>query len=84
VLIVDWPFLLSGWQLRLRACPIQSRIRRCVKRFRLPRGSEALIGPRCIGGEASGQQVDPENPGASGYNDNWLGTVSRSAGMHTE
>jgi len=43
---------------------------------------DGFINARYIGGGASGQQVDPENPGASGYTDNWLGTVSLSVGIY--
>lgn len=36
---------------------------------------------RYLGGGASGQQENPENPG-DGYTDNWLGTVSISLGCY--
>jgi len=43
---------------------------------------DGFVNLRYVGGGASGQQVDPENLGASGYTDNWLGAVSLSVGMY--
>ena len=43
---------------------------------------DGFINVRYIGGGASGQQVDPENPGSTGYTDNWLGAVSLSLGAY--
>ena len=43
---------------------------------------DGFINARYVGGGASGQQVDPENLGSSGYTDNWLGAFSLSIGAY--
>jgi hypothetical protein len=43
---------------------------------------DGFVNARYVGGGASGQQIDPENVGASGYTDNWLGAFSLSVGMY--
>jgi hypothetical protein len=43
---------------------------------------DGFINARYVGGGATGQQIDPENPGSSGYTDNWLGAFSLSVGMY--
>ncbi len=42
---------------------------------------DGYLNVRYLGGGAEGQQNNPENPGADGYNKNWLGTVSVSLGF---
>ncbi|MEO0085437.1 MAG: hypothetical protein ABIK37_02270 [candidate division WOR-3 bacterium] len=42
---------------------------------------DGFFNVRYLGGGASGQQQNPENPG-DGYTDNWLGTVSLTLGFY--
>ena len=42
---------------------------------------DGYVNLRYLGGGASGQQEDPENPG-DGYTDNWLGTVALTLGVY--
>lgn len=42
---------------------------------------DGFLNVRYLGGGASGQQQNPENPG-DGYTDNWLGTVSLTVGCY--
>lgn len=45
---------------------------------------ETFINLRYLGGGASGQQVNPENPAADGYTDNWLNTITLSLGCNVK
>jgi len=50
--------------------------------MKLNESVEAFLNLRYLGGGASGQQVNPENPAADGYTDNWLNTVTLSLGAN--
>jgi hypothetical protein len=43
---------------------------------------EGFVNARYLGGGASGGQIDPENPLADGYTDNWLGSFSLALGFY--
>lgn len=49
--------------------------------MRLNQLVDGFLNLRYLGGGASGQQDDPENPG-DGYTDNWLGTVALTLGCY--